>query len=534
MSMPRLNRAMELTCRISDEYAESIENKLSELSDIDTSIASLVESVSQANWNSPSMNSAMMPYVALLGYQNTAITKDDFVTLLLYWVARKQYGDKLEILTPATPEYERKLRANLTLDPGMLAVKKFELLLSNKTDFQIRHAYYLSDKSMAQFMQASAKLPRLQQAIFCVRESIPTMPSLDQSTKLIDVLSGSNINFSALTRTVDIKNKLFLIMPDKVDILRFIPSLGLMQIYLQTKFAEEAISINPVIGVSSLQQIKTNGLTHSRDMAFVFPGVKLPDYADHFLALGDDFRVHDFYHCFAASAVPREHQVLMIGLADIIKKHLSKKQALITRLLSHLPFGGEPNCMKLIFQYLYQEDKRTLNRVADALVDMEHPYYRAAYCSILPLEKKPNLDAVFIKSLVEALIKPALLNLDLNKRKHGFYREYILPELVIRVGLLNEIVQYLSSVSPQIYHYLVKSDVLGELIKESKTSLIATKQSDPANANYAEMKVNLAQELQRAVKHVAANPAVFFKQNPSSASQPLSDRAAPSAVRRTP
>lgn len=520
MSMPRLNRDLELTCRISDKDAASIETALAGLSDVDESIALLAKDISDADWNSASINSATMPYVALLAYQNGVMTKPDFVTLMLYWEARRQYGEQLTILTPAHPEYVKSLKANLTLSPIMLAMKKFQISFENRANFQIKNSYYFSVANFDSFLRTANILPRSQQVIFSVRESIPMMQLPDKNLKIIDVLSGDNINFIALTRIILTSSIFSFFPPEKIDAVRLIPSLGLMQTYLNTKFGEHAIAINPVMGVSSVKQIRANGLGKSRDMAFVFPGVKLPDYADYYLARGDDFRVHDFYHAFAASAVPHAHRVLMVGLADTIKAYLPKQQALMKRILRSLPFAEEATIMNLIFRHLYSEDKRALHYVADTLIDMEHPHYRAPYFMFVSDKTEFSLEKAYIDTLLDTLAKPALANLDLQSRQHGFHLPYTLPEPTVRVGLLNAIVQFIFKAAPEIRDYLHSSRILDTPVKQYQDEEVFQDEYTKRLMEYTELKRNMTEELNLAVKHVARNPAVFFKANPVTAPQP--------------
>jgi hypothetical protein len=519
MSMPRLNRELELTRRINDQDAVTIEAILADLPDVDQSIALLAEDIGNGNWNSASIKNKMMPYIALLGYQNGAINKDDFVTLMLYWVARKQYGDQLMILTPTHPDYTRSLSANLTVHPTALAMKKFQMLFENKKNFRMKNAYYFSAADLESFLQVVSMLPRSQQVMFSALENIATMQLPDKNLKIIDVLSGDNVNFFALTRNIITSSIFSYFLPETVDAIRLIPSLGLMQAYLNTKFGENAVVINPVMGVSSVKQIRVNGLEKSRDMAFVFPGVNLPAYADHYLAQGDDFRVHDFYHAFAASAVPHEHRVLMVGLADVIKAYLPKQQALMRRILRSLPFAEDAAIMNLIFRHLYGEDKRTLHYVADTLIDMEHPHYRVPYCTLVSDKREFSLEKAYVESLLDVLAKPALANIDLLTRQHGFHLPYTLPPLVVRIGLFNAIVQYIFSAAPEIRNYLEKSHLLETKLKQYQEELLLQQPGGKKFAEYNDLKNDVTNELAIAVKHVTRNPAIFFKPSTSQGGQ---------------
>jgi hypothetical protein len=111
---------------------------------------------------------------------------------------------------------------------------------------------------------------------------------------------------------------------------RMIPSLGLMQTFLNVKF-EDAVTINPVLGLSSMEDIRENGITSTRDMALRFPGVHLPDDADGDAAPGFSFTFHDFYHAYIASSLGNDFRCLFIKIGDIaneVIKDLPKKDRL--------------------------------------------------------------------------------------------------------------------------------------------------------------------------------------------------------------
>ncbi len=115
---------------------------------------------------------------------------------------------------------------------------------------------------------------------------------------------------------------------------RMVPTLGLMQTFLVTKFgsqATQAINIHPVLGISSLENIKENGLTGSRDLVLRSPLVKLPEIADDFAAPGDLFTYHDFYHAMVASSTPLSLRPSLIALADTVSQlelHCNNQQVL--------------------------------------------------------------------------------------------------------------------------------------------------------------------------------------------------------------
>jgi hypothetical protein len=102
----------------------------------------------------------------------------------------------------------------------------------------------------------------------------------------------------------------------------------MMQAALDTKFKENGVKINPILGLGSLINIENNGLTHSREMSLPFPNVFYPREADYFLVPQEyDFIMHDFYHAFIASYIPKNHQKAIILIAQTVN-HIIKNKML--------------------------------------------------------------------------------------------------------------------------------------------------------------------------------------------------------------
>ncbi len=98
-----------------------------------------------------------------------------------------------------------------------------------------------------------------------------------------------------------------------------IPSAGMMQTFLDVKFRKDAVRMNFVLGLSSMEDIQNNGLESSRDVALRFPGTSLLNTADQFPAIGTDFTYHDWFHSFVVSCAPHETRRNMISIANSIK-----------------------------------------------------------------------------------------------------------------------------------------------------------------------------------------------------------------------
>ncbi|WP_257265879.1 hypothetical protein [Endozoicomonas sp. ONNA2] len=99
------------------------------------------------------------------------------------------------------------------------------------------------------------------------------------------------------------------------------PSSTLRQAFLDSLCQEEAHQINPVIGISTPEDIRTGSLKGYRDMAIPFPGHPLPTTADDIPArLILEFMAHDLYHAVRASLLKNIDIQLIVAVADVVRK----------------------------------------------------------------------------------------------------------------------------------------------------------------------------------------------------------------------
>ncbi|WP_257291186.1 hypothetical protein, partial [Endozoicomonas sp. ONNA1] len=99
------------------------------------------------------------------------------------------------------------------------------------------------------------------------------------------------------------------------------PSITLRQAFIDSFCQKEAHKINPVIGSSTPEDIRTGGLKGYRDMAIPFPGHPLPKTADYLSAiLILVFMQHDFYHAVRASMLKNADIHVIIAIADVVRK----------------------------------------------------------------------------------------------------------------------------------------------------------------------------------------------------------------------
>jgi len=106
---------------------------------------------------------------------------------------------------------------------------------------------------------------------------------------------------------------------------RIIPSLGLVQAYLDASFPGGSIKLRPRLGVSPWQFIRQNGLNNERDVFVPGPGIENPQKIDGFpYEYLFDIVVHDaLFHAFIQACMPFACRYACIQAGDDLRGDLS-------------------------------------------------------------------------------------------------------------------------------------------------------------------------------------------------------------------
>ena len=124
--------------------------------------------------------------------------------------------------------------------------------------------------------------------------------------------------FSEDTTIADIARFIGAYALSRYDNQEIVPSTSLRQAVVDSAF-EEAALINPVIGVSTPDDLRLGALGWYRDFALPFPDHFLPKIADSFSAPTIvDFQHHDFYHLMRLSLTKRKDADLYISVGDAL------------------------------------------------------------------------------------------------------------------------------------------------------------------------------------------------------------------------
>jgi hypothetical protein len=180
--------------------------------------------------------------------------------------------------------------------------------------------------------------------------------------------------------------------------LRMVPSLSMMQQFLIAQTGNDAVTITPVLGTSSREDIHKNAVTDTRDMALPFPGIVLPKTADDEAAPKSlHFWDHDLYHAFVASKIPRNFRHAFATCADSVLE--LKKEYTDLFIIQ-------------ILDDLYQH-----------LIDMEH----ANFWSLTSQKPAIIFFSSFAEKIKAVLARPSKQAIDLEVH-HALLREHRVVE----------------------------------------------------------------------------------------------------------
>lgn len=264
----------ELTRRVPTHEMKAIEDKILQLPDKDDKLAELQVALFSADWKASIFHNPDLRHYALLAFMKGGISRSVLSTILFYADAVTTYGiNKIEVIP---------LFVNGSINS------------KGKQFFNgIIFGHYLRDQQIDQIYDEIKKLPACQQQFFLIKSH----QTEKKSVRFVIAEAGLELfNFK------------------KGDWGRIIPSMGIMQTFLQVYTGKDAVQLNPVLGLSSNDDLLDP--TH-RDMAVRFEGVSLPAIADEHPAPGFDFSYHDFFHAVLHSTPLRK---VFLKMASFIRE----------------------------------------------------------------------------------------------------------------------------------------------------------------------------------------------------------------------
>lgn len=348
-------------------------------------ITQLVQALEQRNWVNPLFSSLdEFPYYAMEALNEGMITLEQFTTLMFYRMAVQYHKNAKEIrsialfvIDPLTKAPKPNPVARDLIQRTLRPVQTILDPLYPESELLDETKPHLTDAQVDQFFEKMASKPLSEQQFF-IAPDIQDESSQEISEIVQDLLDRKRTISQDIKETVGINvfNRFLLHSPGKPDKkMRMIPSLSMMQIFLDVKF-ENPVKINPVICLSPIEAIWQNARERTRELAITFTNIKLPITADHLYAPAYDFPYHDFYHAIIASAVPQKHIEGFLILVEILEQMSEDRQ--------------------------FENIKHIIKEFADRILDMEKSYYRQ---DSKFTQKNPGpQDAVFWASVSSDLV----------------------------------------------------------------------------------------------------------------------------------
>lgn len=316
-------------------------NKLSVVTDED--LQQLLKTIDQLDFENASSNSILLspqlPYVALEALRRGMLDpkhgQKQVATLLNFWSALQYHKDPKELQTISIFNPQAKF----------LMMKTF--LISPEPSLEP----FLAEEKFELFMKKIEALPASEQRFLLVPDIQGEKPT--ELKKIFD----STISQRIKAVGVNVFNRLDLGGKEY----RMIPSLGMMQSFLEAQYGNDAVQIKPRIYHSTARQVYETRLNNTCEMMLPTPdsqgNSRCPPRADGFPAPWYDFPAHDFYHAILNSAVGPTYRKVGIIASDAIRAYA---------------------------QTVPVKDRKGLHQIAFQLVDMEYSAFHHF------IKSKPN------------------------------------------------------------------------------------------------------------------------------------------------
>ena len=300
----------------------------------DQEIEQLVDELPFLDLNNDSiLLNPKLPYIALealrKGFLDPLHGQKQAATLLNFWAALQYHQGPTDLLIRSVFEEEELLRAsfehsnNPTLKPFLHDEDKFDLFLDKMRALPRSEQYFLD----AVKIQGDDPLPIISEK----NNGNFFKATISQATKA----TGINV-FNRLENDVQI-----------------IPSVGMMQAFLEAQYGEDAVEIKPRVYHSTFQHIYDTRLNDTCDMMMPSPDAegknRCPSTADGYPAPWYTFPGHDFYHSIQTSAIGKIYRRAGALASNTIRAYAKTAPS---------------------------QDQKGLDQIADRLVDMDFPPFQ--------------------------------------------------------------------------------------------------------------------------------------------------------------
>ena len=270
---------MDILCTVTDDHIETV-------------VRCCDDPALMTRNNYELLKSSDFPYHLLRAFRDEKITLGEFATMLSL---QSIYQENVQL----NAKFELQLKRLFDQD-GQPIKASWELITETllKSN-EMARVFWFDDVRIIKTMQEKLATVRPVEAVFW---HYPIAESSERTiADAIRFLGGW-----ALSRFADQE---------------MVPSISTRQALLDAAYKEEAHRINPVIGISSVEDIRKGGSGRYRDFALPFPGIPLPKEADGIpVQFIIDFQFHDFYHLLRVSLLANEDIDLYLAIGDELKR----------------------------------------------------------------------------------------------------------------------------------------------------------------------------------------------------------------------
>lgn len=327
-----------------------------DFSDSDSIIANLDQALNDQNWDHPLFQRVHEKNDLTLAYAMQAVkagklSRHQYATLNFYIQAvQASQGRvrKVDLFDESKINYSAERYIKKTLQP--VTDSNIAGILTDKTQA------HLDPEQLTLFFKKMRDLPRSEQQFFIIPEE---EDFCDGERKTITEELYMNSSFN-----------IFGVFEEGGKKWRMVPSLGMMQTFLNVKF-KHPVELVEEIDLSSEDGMRVKTFLNQRPIAVGAHGAEPSETADYFWAPKFKLPYHDFFHAFVVSNIKPEHR-------DAFQW--------IEKLLAELEIDPDLNFFK---EYIHT--------VRERLVDLDLTLYR--YDLINSQELQKNLDVVFWQSL---------------------------------------------------------------------------------------------------------------------------------------
>ena len=309
---PNIGTYQEMTQRIPQEELQKIEEKMALLQDVQTTTAEIKNLLVKGQYQDLCPDAF---YYALRGLKEGSISSKEACRISDIETLRMQ-GVSFEVFDP---------------------IERFGEDIEVLKDYlHIATGKHLHGEKLEGFLHALKALPQQDRYMMVFK---PKHQKMNFMTLALKLNTPKQVTISQVVETQQKMNIFNRIKGEDRSYLRLSASLELFSLVVQHCFGEDAVTPNPVFGISTPSQIERNGLTSTRDVCCLYlvpnddgtSALKTYEEADGYPCEENDFNFHDRYHTFVTSAVGKRGRQISVTVAQKLKSYALAHKASLSK-----------------------------------------------------------------------------------------------------------------------------------------------------------------------------------------------------------